>query len=45
METQNLKLKKDIITLVVLSDEEMSCIHGGENDSTTLRPSVPPIQI
>jgi hypothetical protein len=45
METQNLKVENDIITLFVLSDEEMISIRGGESDSALLRPSSPPIQL
>jgi hypothetical protein len=44
MKTLNSKLTKDIFTVFQLSNEEMICIRGGENDPI-IKSAVPPIII
>jgi hypothetical protein len=44
MKTLNSNLTKDIFTEFALSNEEMICVRGGENDPI-IKPAVPPVVI
>jgi hypothetical protein len=44
MKTLNSKLTKDIFTEFVLSNEEMICVRGGDNEGT-IKTVMPPIVI
>jgi hypothetical protein len=45
METLNLKSANDIITMYILSDEEMISIRGGEGETGSDHPYDPPVKI